>query len=205
MPASPETHRLETHWLENQWWGKEVWSVIDELLKACVCKNSKGTQLRGAPHTFMTFSLSTTNWHLPRAVPRSEQQRHLPSASSELGPLQLLTFHNPQGVRGRVRCSVLQGIWWDRSLESWMFLETDFVISILASPHFYRSIESLHGDITSSWLTKPFCKMNVSWYWTSAPKPYILTFPHCHFGAVSQSYLRCCLLGCSPHFSPNKT
>ena len=37
-----------------------------------------------------------------------------------------------------------------------------------------------------------------------SPKPYILTFPHCPFGAVSESYLRCCLLGCSPHFAPNK-
>jgi len=26
---------------------------------------------------------------------------------------------------------VLQGIWWDRSLDSWMFLGTDFMISIL--------------------------------------------------------------------------
>ena len=48
--------------------------------------------------------------------------------------------------------------------------------------------------------------MSISWYWTlPSPKPYMLTFPHCHFGAVSQSYLRSCLLGCSPHFSPNKT
>ena len=38
-----------------------------------------------------------------------------------------------------------------------------------------------------------------------SPKPYILTFPHCRFGAVSESYLRCCLLGWSPHFAPNKT
>ena len=31
--------------------------------------------------------------------------------------------------------------------------------------------------------------MSVSWYWTPpSPKPYILTFPHCHFGAVSQSW-----------------
>ena len=35
---------------------------------------------------------------------------------------------------------------------------------------------------------------------------HILTFLlPCLFGAVSQSYLRCCLLGCSPHFAPNKT
>ena len=33
---------------------------------------------------------------------------------------------------------------------------------------------------------------------------YILSFPPCLFGGVSQSYLRCCLPGCSPHFAPNK-
>ena len=37
-------------------------------------------------------------------------------------------------------------------------------------------------------------------------KSYIaLTFPLFHFGTVFQSYLKCCLLGCSPHFAPNKT
>ena len=41
----------------------------------------------------------------------------------------------PEGVQGGVRHSVLLGIWWDRSLDSWMFLGTDFMISILASPH----------------------------------------------------------------------
>ena len=41
-----------------------------------------------------------------------------------------------QGVQGGERHSVLQGIWWDSLLCSWMFLETDFMISILASPHF---------------------------------------------------------------------
>ena len=32
-----------------------------------------------------------------------------------------------------------------------------------------------------------------------------LNWTDCLFGAISQSYLRCCLLGCSPHFAPNKT
>ena len=41
----------------------------------------------------------------------------------------------PEGVQGGVRHSVLQGIWWDRSSDSGMFLGTDFMISILASPH----------------------------------------------------------------------
>ena len=30
--------------------------------------------------------LSTTNWHLSRALPLSEQQRHLPSASKKTEP-----------------------------------------------------------------------------------------------------------------------
>ena len=33
-----------------------------------------------------------------------------------------------------MRYPVLQGIWWDRSLDSWIFLGTDFMIIILASP-----------------------------------------------------------------------
>ena len=41
----------------------------------------------------------------------------------------------PEGAQGGGRRSVLQGIWWDRPLESWMFLGTDFIISVLASPH----------------------------------------------------------------------
>ena len=44
-------------------------------------------------------------------------------------------WRTPEGVQSAVRHSVLQGIWWDRSLDSWMFLGTDFMISILASPH----------------------------------------------------------------------
>ena len=65
----------------------------------------------------------------------------------------------PEGAQGAVRCSVLRGIWWDGSLDSWMFLGTDFMISIPVSPHIWRSTKSLHGDIRSSWLTKkPFVK-----------------------------------------------
>lgn len=34
---------------------------------------------------------------------------------------------------------------------------------------------------------------------------YMLTFPPHLFEGVSQSYLKCCLPGCSPQFAPNKT
>ena len=85
---------------------------------------------------------------------------------------------SPEGVQGGVRPSVLQGIWWDSSLDRWMSLQTGFMISIPASPHIWRSTKSLHSDIRSSWLTKTFCKMSVSLYWTPpSPKPYILTSP----------------------------
>ena len=59
----------------------------------------QGNPAKGSPHTFMTLSLSTTNWHLPRAVPRSEQQRHLPSASTELGPHAAAAVDLPQSLR----------------------------------------------------------------------------------------------------------
>ena len=42
----------------------------------------------------------------------------------------------------------------------------------------------------------------------ASPKSHICwssPAPPCPFGAVSQSYLRGCLLNCSPHFAPNKT
>ena len=32
---------------------------------------------------FKILNVSTTNWHLPRALPTTEQQRYLPSASRE--------------------------------------------------------------------------------------------------------------------------
>ena len=43
---------------------------------------------------------------------------------------------------------------------------------------------------------KTFCKISAWLHWTPhSPKSYILTSPHCLFGAVSESYLRYCLLG----------
>ena len=98
----------------------------------------------------------------------------------------------PEGVQGGVRHSVLQGIWWDRCLDSWMFLGTDFMISVLASP----LNPFMETSDPQDW-QKPFCKMSALWYWTPpSSKPYILTFPTAALEqSVSQSY---------PHFAPNK-
>ena len=49
--------------------------------------------------------------------------------------LQLLTFNNPGGSSGWSLGTLLQGIWWDRSLNSWLFFVTDFMISVLSSSH----------------------------------------------------------------------
>ena len=48
------------------------------------------------------FEMSTTNWHLPRALPTTEQQGHLPSASAEIEPCTAAAagLKHPEGVQG---------------------------------------------------------------------------------------------------------
>ena len=67
------------------------------------------------------------------------QQRHLPSVfSAEIEPHAATAVDLQQPLREfKVEGGTLlsREIWWDRSLDSWMFLGTDFMISILASSH----------------------------------------------------------------------
>ena len=66
---------------------------------------------------------------------------------------------------------------------------------ILASPHVYISTKIINGDICSSWLVVTFTRLAA-----------VFCKNVCYlFGAVSQRYLKYCLLGYSPHFAPNKT
>ena len=103
---------------------------------------------------------------------------------------------------------VNSGSWWwtggqggTACCDSWGRKESDTTERLNCT-----ELKSFHGDSRSSWLTENFCKMSASWHWTPlSPKPYTLTFPHFHFGTVSQSYLRSCRMGCSPHFVPDKT
>ena len=44
-------------------------------------------------------TLSTANWHLPRALPMTEQQRHLPPASTEIEPHAALAVDLQQPLR----------------------------------------------------------------------------------------------------------
>ena len=59
--------------------------------------------------------MSTTNWHLPRALPTTEQQRHLPSASMEIEAHAALSVDLQQPLRefrveGGTLCSRESGV-----------------------------------------------------------------------------------------------
>ena len=45
------------------------------------------------------MKVSTTNWHLPRALPTTEQQRRLPSASTEIEPYAAVAIDLQQPLR----------------------------------------------------------------------------------------------------------
>ena len=48
---------------------------------------------------FKILNMSTTNWHLPRALPMPEQQRYLPSASREIEPHATIAVDLQQPLR----------------------------------------------------------------------------------------------------------
>jgi len=52
--------------------------------------------------------MSTTNWHLPRALPRTERQRHSPSSSAEIELHAAVAVDLQQFLREfRVECGTL--------------------------------------------------------------------------------------------------
>ena len=82
-------------------------------------------------------------------------QEHLPSASIETEPHAAFAVDLQQALREfRMEWRILlQGIWLDRSLDSRMFLGTDFMTSILASPHISvqsSSVQFSHSVMTNS-------------------------------------------------------
>ena len=83
---------------------------------------------------------------------------------------------------------------------------------ILLSPLIEKNTKILHGDnflVTSRSFTKP-AETSLKNVLDCSPLPLYQNHMHTVLpfylsGAVSQSHLRCYLLGCSPHISPNKT
>ena len=131
---------------------------------------------------------------------------HLPLQRVNPVLLQLLTFSMPwRQFRVENEALCVPGNLVEQVLNKY-FQE---LISCFQSLHLliiWKSTKSLHGDISSSWLAESLCKVSPWLHWTPlSQKSYILTFRHYLFMAVYQSYLRCCLLVCSPYFVSNKT
>ena len=74
---------------------------------------------------------------------------------------------------------------------------------ILASPHIQKSTTFLHDDVCSLWLGETSSAKNTCLITRipSSPRSHTYWPSTCLFGAVSQSYLKCCLLGYSPHIA----
>ena len=80
------------------------------------------------------------------------------------------------------------------------------MIPIFASIHIKTSTETLHDDISSSRLAENLLYgtllIALNFHFTKILYIALFSLP---LRAVSQNYLRCCLLGCSPYCAPNKT
>ena len=153
------------------------------------------------------MAVSATNWHLPSTSTRTKS--HAAAAADFQLPL--------KGVQGGEQkwgppCSGKN--WQNRSSDSHIFSGDHFMSPILASPRIWKSTQFLHGDVCSSGLAvtftrlaETFCKKICAWlHILPLHQNHIYTdLPHYVFGAVSQSYLRCCLPSYSSHFLPNKT
>ena len=71
------------------------------------------TKMKPVVERSLANKFSTTNWHLSRALPVTEQG-HLPLRRVNPVLLQLLTFNTPGEFRVEWRHFVLQGIAWNQ-------------------------------------------------------------------------------------------
>ena len=141
--------------------------------------------------------------HLPLLIPRLNQVL-----------LQLLTFQHPlKGVQGGEQkwgtlCS--RKIWQGRSSNRYFqqpILWAQF-LCFLISRKTPKSWWQLFLVISKSFmrLVETFWENMCLIAHTLPSQNHIyIDLPLCLLGTDTQSYLRCCLLGCSPHFAPNKT
>ena len=118
--------------------------------------------------------------------------------------------HPGKGVQGgeQKRGTLCSGrTWQNRSSDSWIFSGADFFWA-----HFLYLLISRKALKPSWWLFLVTSRNLLEEYaLDSMYSPFTkitakLTSPSPHLSeAVSQNSLRCCLLGDSPHFAPNKT
>ena len=129
--------------------------------------------------------------------------------------LLLLIFNTPKGVQGgeqkwgtlcsgKIGKTGLQTFRYSQELILWaqflhLFISRKVLKSFMVT--LFLVISEVFIRLAENW-------KNMGLIARILPSPkitYILTFPPCLFGAVSHSYLRCCLPSCNPHFGPNKT
>ena len=77
--------------------------------------------------------------------------------------------HTQKGVQHGEWDTLLQENWWNRSLDSYIFSETDFLIPILALSPIQKSTKSLHGDTSSLWLAE---KLWLRWVFDCMNSPF---------------------------------
>ena len=196
-----------------------------KLLQILFC-SLKGSYLPSTPN-FLTIS-GTASLRVPSLMPRSVRAPldiltivnyklalsigtcHLPLQGLNRVLLQLLAFNTPlKRVQDGEKkwgtlCSGKNG--QNGSSDSEIFSGDDFLCPILIPPHIQKSTKIPHGDICFSWLvvtlTRNLLQKNMCLTAGTLPSlksrtdltPYLS-------GAVSQSYLKFCLLCNSPQFS----
>ena len=91
-------HIKESFWetTKPSYCGREVFR-ISPLVKKEMTLGYPATGEERAKSIMMT--VSTTNWHLPRALPVTEQQRRLPPASTEIEPHAAIAVDLQQPLR----------------------------------------------------------------------------------------------------------
>ena len=152
--------------------------------------------------------LPATNWHLPSA---STRIKSCAAIGADFQPL----------LKGGTLCSG-QGGGGEDDWQNWSS-ERDFQEAILWAQYLYllKSRKALKSfmvttapyDLAETFMTlaetfmtlaEDFCKKNICAWLHVFPlhQNHLYTDLRLSlFGAVSQRYLRCCLLGCSPHFA----
>ena len=145
------------------------------------------------------LQIDTCHWHFPST-----------SAKTECAAAAADFHHSVKGVQGEEQkwgtlCSGRN--WQNRSTKTFFFSWSQFYEFNSVCPSIQKNTKILLSADCSLWPAENFCKKLCSWlhvFPLHQNHTYTDLLP-CLFGAVSQSYQWCCLLGCSPHFAPDKT
>ena len=155
--------------------------------------------------------VTATYWHLPSAsirIKSCSDFQHLLKGVQKRGHSFLNFSEMKHCVLGETGRAVLQIVKYLQEPILWIQ-----PLYLLISR---KALKTLHSDICFSRLAISFMRLAETCKKKKKKSAWLHVFPlhqnHiytdlplCPFGAVSQSYLKCCLPGYSPHFAPSKT